>query len=208
MAGVGRARQPQIRQRLLAACTDHALERGLPDHLGPLAEAVGTSPRMLLYHFATKDALLVEVLVEARRRQRRDFEALLAPRPDEAYPATLARAFSAMTRPPARSYLEMFGRLREGAEQHLWPGFAREATTDWLRPLEEGLAGIGRPQLTSVVLAVIRGLIMDLEATGEAERVDAAFAAFLTTLDTEMTKEQGRSLTADGGAFDSGHTQQ
>lgn len=189
MAAVGRTKQPQIRQRLLDACTDVALERGLPDRLAPLAEATGTSTRMLLYHFETKDALLVEVLVEARRRQRRDFEALLAPRSSEAYPVTLARAFSHMTRSPRRSYLEVFGRLREDAEQRLWPGFAREATTDWLAPLTQGMASIGRPELASVVLAVIRGLIMDLEATGEAERVDAAFAAFLTTFDTEMTKE-------------------
>ncbi len=39
---MGRHRRPQIRQRLLEACTDHALEHGLPDRLGPLAAAAGT----------------------------------------------------------------------------------------------------------------------------------------------------------------------
>ena len=77
----------------------------------------------------------------------------------------------------------MFGRLREDAEQRLWPGFQREATTDWLIPLTEGLESIGQPQLATLVLAVIRGLIMDLEATGDAARTDRAFADFVHTLE-------------------------
>jgi len=44
---VGRHPQPQIKQRLLDACTDYALEHGLPDRLGPLPGAAETSSRML-----------------------------------------------------------------------------------------------------------------------------------------------------------------
>jgi AcrR family transcriptional regulator len=51
------------------ACTDYALEHGLPDRLGPLATAAGTSNRMLIYHFGTRDGLLREVLGQARQRQ-------------------------------------------------------------------------------------------------------------------------------------------
>ena len=179
---MGRARQPEIRDRLLSACTDAALAGGLPDRLEPFAVATGTSTRMLLYHFGTKEALLRAVLQEARRRQRRDFEALLRVRPDEDYRTTLGRAWTGMTRPPGRRYLEVFGRLREDAEQRLWPGFRREATTDWLAPLAEGLGTLGRPELATLVLAVIRGLIMDLEATGDTDRVDRAFTDLLTSL--------------------------
>ena len=75
---MGRHKQPEIRERLLEACTDFALQRGLPDRLGPLAAAVGTSPRMLLYHFVTKDGLLREVLHRARARQRQEFGDLIA----------------------------------------------------------------------------------------------------------------------------------
>jgi AcrR family transcriptional regulator len=179
---MGRSRQPEIRERLLDACTDSALVNGLPDRLEPLAVASGTSTRMLLYHFGTKEALLRAVLQRARSRQRQDFEALLRVRPDEDYLTTLGRAWTGMTGPPGRRYLAMFGRLREDAEQQLWPGFRREATTDWLAPLEDGLRTIGRPELATLVLAVIRGLIMDLEATAEADRVDRAFADLLTSL--------------------------
>jgi AcrR family transcriptional regulator len=74
---MGRQRQPQIKQRLLDVCTDHALERGLPDRLGPLAAAAGTSSRMLIYHFGTRDGLLREVLGQARRRQVEAFTDLI-----------------------------------------------------------------------------------------------------------------------------------
>jgi AcrR family transcriptional regulator len=180
---VGRRKQPHIRDRILDDCTDYALAHGLPDRLGPFAAAAGTSTRMLIYHFETRDALLRSVLVQARRRQRDDFGALLRPRRDEPYPTTLRHAWSSMTGPAGRPYLDLFGRLREDERQQLWPGFRRLATTDWLAPLTDGLASIGRPELATLVLAVIRGLIMDREATSDHARTDRAFADFLETLD-------------------------
>lgn len=179
---MGRRPQPQIRQRLLDACTDHALEHGLPDRLAPLATAAGTSNRMLIYHFGTRDGLLREVLGQARQRQVAAFNALLRPRAGEPYPATLARAWSAISGPEGEPYLRIFTRLNETAGEPLWPGFRRAATTDWLAPLEEGMRTLGRPELATVVLAVIRGLLMDLAATGDRARTDRAFEDFLRTI--------------------------
>ena len=51
------------RQELAEQATDYALGRGLIGlSLRPLAEALGTSDRMLLYHFADKDDLVATVL--------------------------------------------------------------------------------------------------------------------------------------------------
>lgn len=179
---MGRHPQPEIKQRLLDACTDHALEHGLPDRLTPLAAAAGTSARMLLYHFGTRDALLRAVLRHARQRQLDTFGDLLHVREDEPYTTTLARVWAVMTGPQGRPYLRMFGQLRDSTEQQLWPDFRREATTDWLAPLEAGLRSIGRPELATLVLAVIRGLLLDLDATGDTARTGRAFADFLDTL--------------------------
>jgi hypothetical protein len=76
----------------------------------------------------------------------------------------------------------MFTRLHETAGEPLWPGFRRSATTDWLAPLEEGMRSLGRSELATVVLAVIRGLLMDLDATGDVARTDQAFADFLAAI--------------------------
>ncbi|MEV6344334.1 TetR/AcrR family transcriptional regulator [Actinoplanes sp. NPDC051851] len=179
---MGRHKQPGIRDRILDACADHALAHGLPDRLEPFAAATGVSKRMLIYHFGTRDALLRDTLARARRRQRDLFGALMAPRPGEPYPDTLRRAWREMIGPAGRPYLSMFGRLREEAGQRLWPDFRREATTDWLQPLEDGMRTIGRPELGTLVLAVIRGLILDVDATGDVPRADRAFDDFLATL--------------------------
>src|SRR6267142_27732 len=146
---MGRQRQPQIKQGLLDACTDYALEHGLPDRLGPLAAAAGTSSRMLIYHFETRDGLLREVLGQARQRQVEAFTDLIRLRPDEPYPVTLARAWSAISGPQGEPYLRMFSRLHDTAGEPLWPGFRRAATTDWLAPGLRRLPHHDRQRLTT-----------------------------------------------------------
>ena len=180
---MGRRIQPEIKQRLLDACTDHALELGLPDRLDPLAAACGTSARMLIYHFGTRDALLRDVLTQARQRQVDTFGALLHARPGEPYTTTLSNAWTAMAGPDGQPFLRMFGQWRDTSVLRLWPDFRRTATTDWLEPLADGLRSMGREELATLVLAVIRGLLMDLDATGDTTRTDAAFHHFLGTLE-------------------------
>lgn len=179
---MGRRKQPELADRLLDACTDVALAHGLPERLEPFVAGTGVSSRMLIYHFGTRDALRRAVLRRARERQRALFEQLMLLRDDESYLLTLRRAWAGMTDERGRQFLSLFGRLREDPEQQLWPDFRSQATTDWLAPLEAGLASLGRAQQATLVLAVIRGLIMDLEATHDADRVDQAFDAFIDTL--------------------------
>ena len=138
---------------------------------------------MLIYRVGTRDGLLREVLEQARRRQVEAFTELILLRPDEPYPVTLARAWSAISGPEGEPYLRIFTRLNDTAGEPLWPGFRRTATTDWLTPLEDGMRSLGRPELATVVLAVIRGLLMDLGATGDSARTDHAFDDFLSTLE-------------------------
>ena len=52
-----------------SAATDYVLEHGLIGlSLRPLAAALGTSDRMLLYHFGTKDALVAAILRHSTER--------------------------------------------------------------------------------------------------------------------------------------------
>ncbi|RZS90979.1 hypothetical protein EV189_0210 [Motilibacter rhizosphaerae] len=179
---MGRRAQPQIKERLLDLCTEHVLEHGLPDRLEPLVAATGTSARMLLYHFGTRDALLRAVLQRARERQLEAWGGLLRAREGEAYPVTLARAWAAISGPDGERYLRLFGQWRDTSPQLRGADFARRATTDWLGPLADGLGADAGPELATLVLAVVRGLLLDLDATGDAARVDGAFAELLARL--------------------------
>ncbi len=180
---MGRPKQPNISEHLLDRCTDHALEHGLPDRLQPFVDATGTSARMLLYHFGTRDELLRAVLRRARQRHLEYFAALFSVVPGESYASTLARAWVAMTGPRAQPFLRMFGQLTEQHDTSLWPGFRAKATTDWLQPLEAGLATIDRAESATLVLAIIRGLILDIDATADVDRADEAFGLLLKSLD-------------------------
>lgn len=191
---MGRHLQPEIADQLLDRCTDHALALGLPDRLEPFVQATGASARMLLYHFGSKDELFVAVLRRARQRQLASFGELLRVVPGEDYTATLGRAWVSMTGPNGQSFLRMFGQLREQSERSLWPGFRRLATTDWLGPLEAGLASIGRAGSSTVVLAVIRGLMMDLDATADIARVDGAFHELLRSLNPAAPAPPARDV--------------
>lgn len=191
---MGRTAQPEIKTELLDACTDFALEHGLPDRLEPFTEATGVSHRMLLYHFGTRDGLLRAVLERARDRQLNTWRELFRSRPETPYTEVLTQAWKAMTGPGGQPYLQMFGQLRQSSEQRLWPGFRRLATTDWLTSLEEALSSIGRPELATLVLAVIRGLLTDLEATSDIDRADAAFEDFIEMLhSTEIQADSSNS---------------
>jgi hypothetical protein len=65
-----------------------------------------------------------------------------------------------------------------------WPDFRRSATTDWLAPLEQGLASLHRPELATRVLATLRGLLMDLDATGDTARTARAWRHLLDAIDS------------------------
>jgi AcrR family transcriptional regulator len=74
-----RAADPAIRTKLLEGTVDYVLKRGLVDlTLRPLAAALDTSPRMLLYFFGSKERLITEALAQAATRQQQEFERLLS----------------------------------------------------------------------------------------------------------------------------------
>src|SRR3954453_4161796 len=65
------------REELLERATDHVLAHGLIGlSLRPVAAAVGTSDRMLIYHFTSRDALVSAVVARATERAVREVEAL------------------------------------------------------------------------------------------------------------------------------------
>jgi AcrR family transcriptional regulator len=71
---VTRAATPGRRARLLDKTVDYILKHGLTDlSLRPLAAALKTSPRMLLYFFGSKERLIAEALAQSRVRQQHDF---------------------------------------------------------------------------------------------------------------------------------------
>ncbi|MFJ7988494.1 TetR/AcrR family transcriptional regulator [Streptomyces sp. NPDC096351] len=186
---------PSARQNeLLEAAYRYALAHGLADlSLRPLAEAIGSSPRVLLYLFDSKDGLVRALLARARA----DELALLEPagRPD--HPAGLASAVERIWtwlaaeehRPLLRLWAEAYARSL--TQPHgPWAGFARATVEDWLgvlacfQPPSERDSEAGAVRRT-LALAVLRGALLDLLATDDERRLDAALAHQLALLRAE-----------------------
>ena len=74
-----RAARPERKAKLLEKAVDYILRHGLADlTLRPLAAALKTSPRMLLYFFGSKERLIAEVLAQSRMRQQQEFARALS----------------------------------------------------------------------------------------------------------------------------------
>jgi AcrR family transcriptional regulator len=172
------------RDRLLAAAVDHVLAHGLSDlSLRELAAAIGTSHRMLLYHFGSKDGLIVAIIRTVEQQQR---DAFLAIDP-HATPADAVREMwrrftTAELGPHERLFYEIYGQALQGR-----PGavdMLDGVIEDWVAPATAYARARGAdPEVARVdarlSVAVIRGLLLDWLATGDRDAVDAAFERYL-----------------------------
>jgi AcrR family transcriptional regulator len=168
------ARPPDLERRheLLDAVVKEYAARGIGDRsLRDVAAAVGTSHRMLLHHFGSRNELLLAIVEEVERRQR----TLLRELPTEPAKA-IATMWADLRRPELRPFerlfFECYARAVQGEQPfvRMLPG----AIEAWLTDDETT-----DPALARLGLAVMRGLLLDLVATEDYAGVDAAVQAFI-----------------------------
>ena len=193
------------RRELLDAAYGWVLTHGLADmSLRPLAEAIGSSPRVLLYLFGSKDGLVRALLGRSRADQLRVLEDL----PDDAGLAAVVegvwRWLSAQEhRPLLRLWLEAYSRSVTG-QPGPWEGFALDTVNDWdlLLAAHQPSSVISTPEGAAeraLVLAVLRGALLDLLATGDARRTGAAVASHLRALSRAPRAVEGAGGTRRDG---------
>jgi AcrR family transcriptional regulator len=178
------------RAELLERAYQYAVEHGWAElSLRPLAKAVGSSPRVLLYLFGSKDELIIALLARARV----DELALLAEirgAGRDGLPEVVTRTWSWLADEAHRGLLQLWV---EGYGRSLtepggpWAGFAAATVTDWLAVLAEAQPpdqrdGPGGEAQRTLVLAVLRGALLDLLATGDTARATAAVTEFVASL--------------------------
>jgi len=188
MAGMaGRPVDHQRRAELLDAVVDYTVEHGFSEvSWRPVAAALGVSPTTLVHHFGTKEQMLVAILGRLRERIAADSDRAGA-QPDL---ATAARAAWTRTSDPRRwaefrLFFAVYGRALQAPEQ--FAGFLERVVADWMSALVDA-QGPGTDPATAtrtatLVIATIRGLLLDLLATGDRVRVQDAAESFLASLE-------------------------
>ena len=171
----------QPRDRLLAAAVEQAMRGGIADlSLRELAAAIGTSHRMLLYHFGSREGLLVAVAQAVEDAERARFLSWGMTAEDAR--RIWARLSDPTLWPAERLFFELYvqallGRL--GDER-----FLDSAIEGWIAPVAAAMVEAGASEATARVdarlgMAVVRGLLLDLLATGDRDGVTEAHERFL-----------------------------
>lgn len=171
------ARTPDTRRReeLLDRLVTEFAAHGVGGRsLRELAEAVGTSHRMLLHHFGSRDELLIAVVDEVERRQMAILRELGA-EGQQGFAAMWAHLSRPELRALERLFFECYARGAQGEKPFatMLPG----AVNGWL-------AAVNVDRIDARLgLAVTRGLLLDLAGTDDEPGVDAAARRFVELLD-------------------------
>jgi AcrR family transcriptional regulator len=181
---VSSARQLELLERAY----EYVLRHGMTSlSLRPLAQAIGSSPRVLLFLFGSKEGLVQALLARARTAE---LEVLnqMPPKGSENGFASGVRSvwrwlIARQHRPMLGLWMETYARSLVEPEG-LCADFARRTVEDWLELLAARQpAALRRSRAgtveRSLALAVLRGALLDLLATGDEDRTTASVEAYL-----------------------------
>jgi AcrR family transcriptional regulator len=185
---MARPADPRRRAKTLAAAADYVLEHGLAGlSLRPLASALGTSPRMLLYDFVSKEELIMAVLAEVRRREAgmlAEYIAATGAAGPELLRAVWDWAGHADRAPFMRLFFEVY--IDAMAHPDARSERASAMVTEWLDQFGAALgsspADVADSATATLVIAALRGLLLDRLNTGDEERTDRAVDLFVQLL--------------------------
>lgn len=191
---MARTPNPAQKAALLEAFVDYVIENGMSDlSLRPAAAAIGTSPRMLLYYFGSKEGLIAAAIRQAREREMAMFaieaQKWGATSSTQVFQRIWAWYASERRAPYMRFFFEVYG----VALQHpkMYREFLETVGSDFQSFTEVALGaqGIDRREakvLATVYIGTLRGLLFDLLTTRERWRINAALSFVADVLDRRL----------------------
>lgn len=177
------------RTEVLDAIVRYLVKDGVAElSLRPLAKAVGSSPRVLLYYFGSKENLLIQAIKRLRDQQRAGFSKMRGIQYD--HPSDLCRAiWKQMSAPASEATFRLSFETYVLALRRpkLFADFLSSSIDDWLEFLSEPLLcrGASRAQArayATVVVAGFRGFMLDYLASHDRVRVNRAVEMWIRSL--------------------------
>jgi AcrR family transcriptional regulator len=186
-ARVGRPVDYQRRAELLDELVEFAIDHGFAElSWRPIATALGVSPTTLVHHFGTKTQMLEAIQGRLRERMFVAARELAGEQPDlpTAAQAVWTRASDPAQNPEFRLFFAIYGRALQDPQQ--FAGFLEHVVADWMSALRDAQGPKTDPatatRTATLVIATLRGLLLDLLATGDRTRVQDAAESFIATL--------------------------
>ena len=191
------------RGELLEAVGDYVLENGVASlSLRKVAEAVGVSHVTLQHHFGSKEQLVGEIVEHLLERTLVPPAYADGPDPDLDLPARWRALWAHLNSPHGQRDLRLFVEVL-GQSQFEGTDYApavKRSIEHRLDLMSENAIALGCPEeearaFATVGLATLRGLVIDLLATGDRERLDEAFESYLDTVVRRAAEWEARAST-------------
>jgi AcrR family transcriptional regulator len=170
---------------LLDATIRYLVDNGLADlSLRPLAAKIGTSARLLVFHFKSKEGLIGEVLDEVQSRIQASFVSIAtAKRSRPVAPMKLFWLWATNRR--NLPYLRLMYEVHFIAMQNprVYARYLQQASFNWVELIEARLPDALRTKATATLCAaVFDGLLIELLSTGDLRRTTRALDDFIAML--------------------------
>ncbi len=169
------------RDRLLQSCLTYFLRHGVANlSLRPLAAAVGTSARMLLHYFGSKEALVAEVMEQVQRRLQESFKELL-PGSGGLKSNPLPKFWKILSRKENLPSLRLLFEVQMLALQNprRYRRYLTRSSASWRGLIHRALPPNQQNGISATLHnAVIDGLLLELLSTGELRRTSRALTLF------------------------------
>lgn len=195
------SRKSELRDAALA----YLLEHGVANvSLRPMAAQLGTSARILMFHFKSKEGLLQEVLQELHSRLQSSFLRMSSAAPGSRRDAPLKRFWQWATRKQNLQCLRLLYELQIVAVQNPaeYGRYLKKASLDWQAIVFNTLSeSVRSDTMSTLCIAVFDGLLLELINTGDRARLTRALDRFIAMASVsakgnndEQAVIQGRSL--------------
>jgi AcrR family transcriptional regulator len=195
---MARPPNPGIREQLRNQAVDYVLSYGVGDlALRPLAKALKTNARMLVYHFGSREGLMREILAGLRERGdtyiRAWFQAGKNPRTLSEFLRWYWQRMSApRARPAVRLIFELYALALRNPRDY--PGVLEAPLAYWKKLTERaGLPSQVDAAAATLLLAATRGLLLDLCATGDRARVGGSIQLLAESVESRYEQKRGRT---------------
>ena len=170
------------KDELTAALIDYLLTHGLSElSLRPLAAELGTSARLLIYHYGSKEGLLAAAVQAMHAHLRNSLQVLAQAKP-AAGSTPLRRFWDWAVAPKNLPHLKLLYELQVLAARNpsTYGPLLQEAAADWLEEVMRILPDDERDAATaSLPIAVFDGLFLELMITGDKQRTTRALDRFI-----------------------------
>jgi len=192
---MARPPNPDIRARLRDQAVDFVLSHGLQDlALRPLAKALKTNARMLVYHFGSREKLMRQILTGLREREDARIQAWFQ---TGEKPRTLPeflrwywkRVSVPRGRPAIRIIFELYALALRSPQDY--PGVLEDPLVYWQKLAKQaGISSKLDVVQATLLLATTRGLLLDLCETGDRARVARAMELLAQLIESRMTSAE------------------